>query len=110
MSEADQERVSDVSWEIPPQSEAETRVRYDWTKIAALLRERPGEWAKVFEDDRTSVVNAIRQGSVRVLHPDLGFEVRTRNNVRSPVRRCSLYLRYVAEKDNGTIQPRKGSE
>ena len=99
MSEAEQEKVSVVSWELPPLSEAEERVRYDWTKIAAQLRRRPGEWAKIFEDDRTSVVNAIRQGAVKSLHPDSGFEVRTRNNVRRPVRKCSLYLRYVPEKD-----------
>jgi|SRR6478752_2268637 len=101
MSEA--EKITEVSWESPPHSLAEERVRYDWNKIAAKLKRRPGEWAKVFENDRTSVVNAIRQGGVVALHPDLGFEVRTRNNVRAPVRKCDLYLRYVPEKDRGTI-------
>lgn len=59
------------------------------------------KWGKVFEFDRTSIVNAIRQGSVRVLHPSLGFEVRTTNNQRMP-RRCSLYLRYNPEKEDPT--------
>jgi hypothetical protein len=107
MSEADQ-RVSEVEWGPPPKSEAEERVRYDWDKIAKQLRARPGEWAKIFEDDRTSVVNAIRQGAVKPLQPALGFEVRTRNNVRYPVRRCSLYLRYVPGKDTGRTRKRKG--
>jgi hypothetical protein len=100
MSEAEQEQKSEVVWEPPP---PEQRKRYDWNKIAAKLKRRPGEWAKVFEQDRTSVVNAIRQGAVKSLHPDLGFEVRTRNNVRAPIRKCDLYLRYVPERDKGRV-------
>jgi hypothetical protein len=93
MNESEQ-LVSDVVWESPPQ-----RRRYDWTKIASQLEKRPREWAKIFDSDRTSIVNAIRQGAVVALLPESGFEVRTRNNVRYPVRTCSLYLRYVPEKD-----------
>jgi hypothetical protein len=90
--------VSDVTWEAPP---AGKRTKYDWTMIAKHLRSRPGEWAKVFDDDRTSLVNAIRQGAVKPLAPDLGFEVRTRNNVRAPIRKCSLYMRYVPREEKG---------
>ena len=97
MNEAEEdERISTIEWEAPLPVE---RTRYDWVKIAAQLRARPEEWAKVFEKDRTSIVNALRQGKVKALHPDLGFEVMTRRNVRSPVRICSLYLRYVPSKD-----------
>ena len=93
MSEADQGRepVSDVTWETPPS----VRVRYDWRAIAEHLRQRPGQWAKIFDDDKTSLVNALRQGSIKVLDPDLGFQCRTRNNTRYPTRRCTLYMRWV---------------
>ncbi len=92
MSEAERELVGTVEWEIPAPP---SRAKYDWNTIAALLRERPGEWAKVFEKDRTSIVNALRQSKIMALRPEDGFEVLTRNNVRSPVRTCSLYMRYV---------------
>lgn len=84
--------VADVTWEdLPPP----TGATYDWTAIASALKSRPGEWAKVFENDRASLAVAIRQGSVNALRPDLGFESRTRNNVRSPRRTCTLYMRWV---------------
>lgn len=83
-------RIADLVWEDPPTS----RRRYDWDQIAAQLRQNPGEWAKVFEYDRTSIVNALRQGAIAVLHPDRGFQIRTRNNVRHPVRMCTLYMRW----------------
>jgi hypothetical protein len=56
------------------------------------------EWALIFKNDRTSLVNALRQGSIPVLHRDLGFEIRTANNTREPVRVCDLYLRYNPSK------------
>jgi hypothetical protein len=96
MSKSDDDPVSEVVWESPPRSQ---RGRYDWPKIASQLEQRPGEWAKIFDHGRTSIVNAIRQGAVIALLPDRGFEVRTRNNIRYPTRLCSLYLRYVPEKD-----------
>lgn len=63
-------------------------------------------WGKVFAFDKVSVANAVRQGNVKAVRPDLGFEVRTRNNVRVPERMCSLYLRYNPDKDT-TIKRRK---
>lgn len=92
MSEAERERIDTiVGWEIPP---PEGRNKYDWHAIADVLRSKPGTWAKIFDDDRVSIVNALRQGSVRVLAPSEGYEVRTRNNVRYPERRCTLYMRW----------------
>lgn len=88
---AEKEEVVDLVWEQPPEKRDQ---KYNWSQIAAQLKARPGEWARVFAYDRTSIVNAIRQGAVRPLDPQLGFEVRTRNNVRSPVRMCSLFMRY----------------
>lgn len=82
-------KTSTVVWEEPPPNTA-----YDWEAIAEDLRARPGQWAKVFEGDRTSYVVAIRSGSIRALRPEDGFEVKTRDNTREPVRTCTLYLRY----------------
>jgi len=86
--------VDTVTFEDPPPK----NLRYDWTAIADQLREHPGKWALVFARDRTSIANAVRYGQIAALHPDLGFEARTANNVREPVRMCSLYLRYVPER------------
>jgi hypothetical protein len=41
-----------------------------------------------------SLSTALRQGSITVLHPDLGFEIRTANNTRTGIRTCDLYLRW----------------
>lgn len=92
-----------VEWEDPPE-----KVRYDWEAIAKQLRARPGEWAKVFEQDRATLVNAIRLGGITAIKPDKGFEWKTRNNKREVPpsegepgrpRMCDLYLRYVPSKD-----------
>lgn len=81
--------VNQVVWTNPP-----TKTNYDWVRIAKRLRAKPGKWAKVFDHDRTSVANAIRQGRVRALRPDEGFEVRTTNNERGTPRMCTMYLRW----------------
>lgn len=85
-----------VTWEEPP---PHPRMRYDWTAIAKELRKHPNQWAKIFDDDRTSLATAIRIHGIKVLDPDLGFEVRTTNNVRGTPRMCSLYLRYVPNEE-----------
>lgn len=103
MARADETRTSSVVWESPPET---TRNRFDWSAIADALKAEPMEWGRVFENDRTSYVNAIRQGGVKALHPDLGFEMRTTNNVREPVRLCTLYMRYNPDKD--TTRKRRG--
>jgi len=90
----DDNPVEAVTWEAPPPR----KPRYDWPKIATKLQARPMEWAKVFEGGRTSQVNAIRQGSVAAVHPDLGFELRTTDNVREPVRTCTLWMRFNPDK------------
>lgn len=82
-------------WEEPP-----PRTSYDWPGVAAVLRQHPNEWRLIFERDRVAVPNAIRQGSISALRPTRGFEVRTANNkTAAGGRTCSLYLRYVPEKD-----------
>lgn len=84
------------AWEDPP----DRRTRYDWSSIAKALHRRPGKWAKVFERDRASLVVALRQGSIRALHPDKGFEFRSSNGTRDEKpRMCTLHARYVPEND-----------
>ena len=93
----DEVNPTGIGWERPSPS----RHGYDWNSIAAQLKARPGEWLKVFEDGPTSVVNGIRNGNVKALRPDDGFESTTRNNKRAEGDRkktCDLYLRYVEEK------------
>jgi len=98
----DDDRVAEVKWEAPP----EKGTRYDWAAIADQLRAQPMTWAKIFDDDRTSVVNAIRQGNIQAVRPDHGFQVRTANNTRGVVRKCTLYLRYNPGND-GTRKGRR---
>ncbi len=86
------EKKSEVTWESPPPV---GQGRYDWAVIAEKLRTQPGEWAKIFDTDKTSIVNAIRQGNVKAIRPEDGFQIRTANNVRRPVRTCTLYMRYL---------------
>lgn len=86
---------AEVTWEEPPSG----RRRYDWSAIAQQLRERPGQWAKIFDHDRSSLATAIRIKGIHALLPEKGFEVRTANNTRDTPRTCTLYLRYNPEKD-----------
>jgi hypothetical protein len=80
--------VSSVVWESP------NRTRYDWQAIAEQLMSEPMKWGKVFDKGPTSTVNAVRQGNVKHVRPQDGFEVRTTNNVREPARLCTFYLRF----------------
>lgn len=74
--------------------------RYDWEAIGKRLRRKPGEWGRIFEQDKASIATAIRAGNVAPMRPSKGFEVRTSNNDHSASpRTCSLWLRYVPEKD-----------
>lgn len=98
------DKKSEVTWESPPPI---GQGRYDWAVIAAKLRTQPGEWAKVFDEDKTSIVNAIRQGKIKALQPDDGFQIRTANNVRNPVRTCTLYLRFNPDRAPKTSVPVK---
>lgn len=90
------ERSKVVKFEEPP---PDRRRRYDWRAIADQLRAHPGEWAKVFEDDVTSLVVAIRQGNIPALHRDKGFVIRTTENVPGPPRRCTMWAKYDPDND-----------
>jgi hypothetical protein len=86
------QRVDIVTREDPP-----VRVRYNWASIANQLRAEPMVWFNVFKDGRVAVSNAVKQGHVADVHPDLGFEVSTTNNKRTSPRTCDMYLRYNPE-------------
>jgi hypothetical protein len=104
---ADGEKRSSVEWESPPRS---SKNRYDWVAIAAQLKAHPLEWGKIFDQDKISVVNAVRQGDIKPLHPDLGFLVRTANNIRTPQRVCTMFLMYDPARDTSLTsdQEQKG--
>lgn len=95
--------VSSITWEEPP----EGSTKYDWAAIADKLRSQPRTWAKIFDKDRTSLANAIRQGGITALHPDLGFRITTANNTRDAVRTCTLYVRYVPSLDKERRRKRR---
>jgi hypothetical protein len=77
-------------WDSPPPKTA-----FDWDQIAQDLRGKPMEWVQFKDRVKVSVVNALRQGSVPILHPDLGFQVEQRNTVKVPrPPTCNLWLRY----------------
>lgn len=89
MAEVDHQQVTEVVKEKPPAT-----TKYNWTTIAEQLRADPMEWYCIFKQDRISIANAVRQGSILAVTPSLGFETTTRNNVRVPVRLCTLYMRW----------------
>lgn len=89
-----------------PPTQRATRGRYDWEAIAEDLRAHPHEWARIFENDLTSLATAIRINGIKVLRSDRGFRVRTSNNKRGlpgqdppQPRTCDLWLRYEPELD-----------
>lgn len=91
-----------MTWETPPPPNHS----YDWVDVARLLRSRPHEWLRVYEEGPISIVNAIRQSSIAALQPisrrglTYGFEVRTRNN-NVANKTCSLYLRWLPPAEGG---------
>ena len=90
-----------VKFGTPPPQRAQ---RYDWDKVAAELRKNPGKpndnegWGLVFEGDKSSLVVAIRQGSIRAFRGG-GFEIRTANNTKEYPRTCDLWMRFVPENE-----------
>lgn len=93
--------ISEVVFEDPPDLP-----RYDWAGIAKKVKARPGRWAKVFDRDRVTQAEAIRNGGVAALRREHGFETRTRNNKRETdpatgkeTRWCTLYVRYNPAND-----------
>lgn len=66
---------------------------YDWEAVAEEVRKHPGEWRSMGQVPYGHYV-AIKGQRIAALKPGLGFEVATRNNIRSTPRTCELLLRY----------------
>lgn len=82
-----------ISWESPSAHQS-SRGQNDWTGIAAALRGRPGDWAKVFTGKRSTASNnaeRIKTG-VGAFKPQGAFEATTRGNGDGAV---DLFARYV---------------
>lgn len=94
---------SGIQFKEPPERREQ---RYDWAAIAEDLRSRPGEWALIFEQDRTSLVTSFRLGGYKDL-PVEEFEYMTNHNTREfydedgeyHPRMCSMWLRYNPAKE-----------
>jgi hypothetical protein len=94
--------------ELPPTHNA----GYDWSAIARRLMHSPGRWGLVFENDKVSIVTAIKAGHIAALKPWLGFECSTRNNYKDgSIRYCDLFMRYrpelVTEEPPPKAQPKR---
>lgn len=89
--------VSVLRWEDPPETPRAGRWRpvFDWYRIAAQLRDRPGQWALVLCGGHNSNVAAnVRDGSASVaLRPAGAFDAKS---VRADGE-YRLYVRYVGE-------------
>jgi hypothetical protein len=88
-----------MRWESPPVPEH----GLDWARVAGNLRAHPGEWLRLGDGISVSVINAVRQASIRALQPihingrpGFGYEVKTRNNDRL-LGTATLYMRYVQQ-------------
>lgn len=81
-----------VEWEAPPSAG-----RPDWGQVAEELRAHPYQWLKVFKHGRTSWKEAMAQGHVAAVHPNLGFEYQSSDNRRGTPRTCTLFMRYNPE-------------
>ena len=68
---------------------------YDWWAISRALRANPNEWALLAEHERQSLVVTLRSGGIKAMKPEDGYQVTTRNNVRTDPRRCDIYIRWV---------------
>ena len=71
----------------------ETRYRRDWKLVAAQLKQRPGEWAKIADDADRSMVTHIATARLSSFAPAGAFEATSRGEGK----RADIYARYVGE-------------
>lgn len=73
-----------------------------WIPVVEALKQRPGKWALILEQERVAIPNAIRNQSIKALRKDAGFEIRTSNeSSESGSRLADVYLRYNPNLDLG---------
>jgi hypothetical protein len=90
---------SDIVWEDPPGT-ATGRPGVRHAAIAAELRARPGEWAKVATAASSQMARDIKKARYLAYVPAGSFEAVSRNNRtvngrKSPV--AEIYARYVGD-------------
>jgi hypothetical protein len=82
----------DLPWEEPPASTVGAARPSRWTKVAAALRERPGQWALVRTDSRSTADAAnVRRGTIAAFRPAGAFEAKSRVNADGTF---SIWARY----------------
>lgn len=88
-------------WEDPPPAlagrTAQPRRSEHWRDVAAKLREHPGRWAVVVEDEffgyAAGLASQVKAGKLAAFRPGGSFEAQTRTVGKS----YRLYARYVGE-------------
>lgn len=92
--------------DLPPAKAGASK--YDWEAIDRACRAQPTEWYQVFSQDKNSLVSSLRQGSVRRMAREHGYEYSTRNNTEvNGIRHCDLYVRYNPDLDQHRKSTRK---
>jgi hypothetical protein len=86
--------MNGITFEEPPPES--TRRKGKHIKIAAELKARPGEWARVFDTASSATASQIRSGRVAAYRPVGSFEVLARKatpGAQSGV--VTIWMRYV---------------
>lgn len=85
--------------------------RRRWQPIADMLRENPGQWSIIAEDDYTSTVSKINQGDYPAFAPRGAFEARAYKTypgttpTGGKATRCErIYARYNPESDPTPVE------
>ena len=86
-----------ITWEGPPDSQKHgARGRH--VAIAAELKARPGEWAKVLVDTSLGVSHQIKNAVYKAYQPAGSFEAVARNTRKTDGRTvCDVYARYIGD-------------
>lgn len=82
----------------PPPGKRGQQGKYEWERIVARLKERPGEWLMIDDEARKGTVTAIRRRRMTALQDkDWTFEAVERNTDRA-TGTCQIWMR--AERTN----------
>src|SRR5262245_32001620 len=65
-----------LSWEEPPKDERKPKKESKWAPTARLLQSRPGQWAKIVDNENVGVAALIRHGDIVAFRPPEAWEVR----------------------------------
>lgn len=83
-----------TTWEKPPQTTGRGSVRSTvHREIAAQLRTRPGEWARIRDDGTSQAASYINKGTVAAYQPAGDYEAVSRRNTDGKT--FTVWARYV---------------